>query len=248
MAKNDLASARQPSAKHRFGGNRSINFDLGDKLVSRRAFRVIGPPQPACGESLARGFAGRDRPVCARAFNSGDRRARGFWVGIVDLGAMDAVAPFEPGDDIGAAPGFRGLDDALAGDGRPLRWTGVYTERAGGSSPSPPTTARHAAMAGARRPLKLRVALDLAAPRLSYPAGAAIAAPRRGGVAQLVRAPACHAGGRGFKSRLSRHKIKYLDLQKNLGVPTFPAQLGLLVTFRSPASFFARPILPRPPP
>ena len=38
---------------------------------------------------------------------------------------------------------------------------------------------------------------------------------KNGGVAQLVRAIACHAIGRGFESRHSRHNDNYYQLTKS---------------------------------
>ena len=36
-----------------------------------------------------------------------------------------------------------------------------------------------------------------------------------GSVAQLVRVPACHAGGRGFEPLLSRHMLVWLNWQSS---------------------------------
>ena len=47
---------RQPRAKHRFGGNRSINFELRDELGSRRAFRVMRPRMQTMVQNRRLGF------------------------------------------------------------------------------------------------------------------------------------------------------------------------------------------------
>ena len=74
----------------------------------------------------------------------------------------------------------------------------VYTEEVGGSSPSSPTIPK------VRWTEKWRSgALDtLWAVKYTIDRPALL---NSGGVAQLVRAPACHAGGRRFKSGHSRH-------------------------------------------
>ena len=73
--------------------------------------------------------------------------------------------------------------------------------------------------AGPGRP---RISLDGRRP-LSYTARSRTAKSRRfAGVAQLVRAPACHAGGRGFESRHSRHIFQKYSI-KPLKNKTFAA-------------------------
>ena len=68
---------------------------------------------------------------------------------------------------------------------------------------------------------------------------------RHAGVAQLVRAPACHAGGRGFEPRLSRHFWQHLHTLASKPFPRFDSSAARDST---PTSLFrSSPRAPTPP-
>ena len=74
-------------------------------------------------------------------------------------------------------------------------------------------TAGWLAQLGEHRPYKARVGGSIPSPPTNHLMRDAIdceLSENRGPVVQLVRMPACHAGGRGFESRPVRHYFKKL--------------------------------------
>src|SRR5512134_1727878 len=62
------------------------------------------------------------------------------------------------------------------------------------------------------------------------------------GVAQLVRAPPCHGGGRGFESRLSRHSFNGLAQVPDFRSVTSDATVTRSALFCTASSSFLAPM------